>query len=372
MSTSWPNLSDFRASLSASLFVAILLIQTASQAQVSPASSTETLTPPSLKGHPDAPYPAEALRERVEGNVGLELDVDAGGNVVGVRVTTPAGHGFDEAAAEAARQLHVRAGDAPRASPIRSTVQFTYEFHLPPEPPPPPSPAAAAAAAPPRRRERGPERPRSVDAGARHRSRSARRRRSRCATATSSCGPIGSVQDILRVTPGLVMVQHSGGGKANQYFLRGFDADHGTDLALSIDGVPINMVVARARPGLRRHQLHHPRGGRARGDHQGPVLREPGRLRDRGRGEHGLARRVRAQLGRLRPGRLARPRRRRATAACSSRARSSRRAVKATFAAEIGRTNGPFDNPEDWDKYKLFNKLTFAPDADLAAQRSTR
>ncbi len=38
------------------------------------------------------------------------------------------------------------------------------------------------------------------------------------------------------------MVQHSGGGKANQYFLRGFDADHGTDVALSIDGIPINMV----------------------------------------------------------------------------------------------------------------------------------
>src|SRR5204862_1354523 len=54
--------------------------------------------------------------------------------------------------------------------------------------------------------------------------------------------PIGSVQDILQVTPGLVLVQHSGGGKANQYFLRGFDSDHGTDLALSIDGVPVNMV----------------------------------------------------------------------------------------------------------------------------------
>ena len=37
------------------------------------------------------------------------------------------------------------------------------------------------------------------------------------------------------------------------------------------------------------------------------------------------------------------------------------RAIKATFAAEIGRTNGPFDNPEGWDRYKLFNKLTFAP-----------
>ncbi|HSI06382.1 MAG TPA: Plug domain-containing protein, partial [Myxococcota bacterium] len=48
--------------------------------------------------------------------------------------------------------------------------------------------------------------------------------------------------DILMVTPGLFVIQHAGGGKANQYFLRGFDADHGTDLALSVDGVPVNMV----------------------------------------------------------------------------------------------------------------------------------
>ncbi|MGZ3449256.1 MAG: TonB-dependent receptor [Polyangiales bacterium] len=48
--------------------------------------------------------------------------------------------------------------------------------------------------------------------------------------------------DILEVVPGLFAVQHAGGGKANQYFLRGFDADHGTDLALFVDGVPINLV----------------------------------------------------------------------------------------------------------------------------------
>ncbi len=47
--------------------------------------------------------------------------------------------------------------------------------------------------------------------------------------------------DILSVVPGLFAVQHSGGGKANQYFLRGFDADHGTDIALFVDGVPINL-----------------------------------------------------------------------------------------------------------------------------------
>jgi len=48
--------------------------------------------------------------------------------------------------------------------------------------------------------------------------------------------------DLLMVTPGLYVFQHAGGGKANQYFLRGFDIDHGTDLALFIDGVPVNMV----------------------------------------------------------------------------------------------------------------------------------
>jgi len=47
--------------------------------------------------------------------------------------------------------------------------------------------------------------------------------------------------ELLSVVPGLFVVQHAGGGKANQYFLRGFDADHGTDVAVFVDGVPINM-----------------------------------------------------------------------------------------------------------------------------------
>lgn len=46
--------------------------------------------------------------------------------------------------------------------------------------------------------------------------------------------------DLLEAVPGLVVVQHAGGGKANQYFLRGFDADHGTDLAIFLNGVPLN------------------------------------------------------------------------------------------------------------------------------------
>lgn len=47
--------------------------------------------------------------------------------------------------------------------------------------------------------------------------------------------------DLLEVAPGLVTSQHSGGGHANQYALRGVDLDHGTDLLLLVDGVPVNM-----------------------------------------------------------------------------------------------------------------------------------
>jgi len=47
--------------------------------------------------------------------------------------------------------------------------------------------------------------------------------------------------ELLEVIPGVVITQHSGGGKANQYFLRGFNLDHGTDFAVTVDGLPVNM-----------------------------------------------------------------------------------------------------------------------------------
>ncbi len=54
--------------------------------------------------------------------------------------------------------------------------------------------------------------------------------------------PVNSSQDILRVVPGVFIAQHAGGGKAEQIFLRGFDIDHGTDINLTVDGMPVNMV----------------------------------------------------------------------------------------------------------------------------------
>src|SRR6195256_3255810 len=53
--------------------------------------------------------------------------------------------------------------------------------------------------------------------------------------------PVTRPGEILEAVPGLIVTQHSGDGKANQYFLRGFNLDHGTDLAISVDGMPVNM-----------------------------------------------------------------------------------------------------------------------------------
>ncbi len=53
--------------------------------------------------------------------------------------------------------------------------------------------------------------------------------------------PLTRPGDVLETVPGLVITQHSGEGKANQYYLRGINLDHGTDFAVNVAGVPVNM-----------------------------------------------------------------------------------------------------------------------------------
>jgi outer membrane receptor protein involved in Fe transport len=68
---------------------------------------------------------------------------------------------------------------------------------------------------------------------------------------TAAQGTVGAAQladrpilrsgEILETVPGVIITQHAGGGKANQYFLRGFNLDHGTDFATFLDGMPLNL-----------------------------------------------------------------------------------------------------------------------------------
>lgn len=85
-------------------------------------------------------------------------------------------------------------------------------------------------------------------------------RESKLATeASASAGTITSTQiteypilrpaEVLQLVPGLVVVQHAAAGKANQYYLRGFELDHGDMFLTEVDGVPINMVSHAHGPG---------------------------------------------------------------------------------------------------------------------------
>ena len=53
--------------------------------------------------------------------------------------------------------------------------------------------------------------------------------------------PRSRVGEVLELVPGLIATQHSGEGKANQYFLRGFNLDHGTDIDITLEDMPVNM-----------------------------------------------------------------------------------------------------------------------------------
>jgi TonB family protein len=326
---------------------------TAPPSGVSEPNPTADLVPPTLATHVEAEYPKDALAQRLEASVGLELSIDATGHVTGAKISSPAGHGFDEAAVAAARQFTFT--PAHRGSEaIASTIQFTYEFHLPP-PPPVPVPPPPKETKPREITQTGADQSTLVLA-------------TRPISAASSftvrdrdfaLRPIATVQDILRVTPGLTVVQHSGGGKATQYFLRGFDADHGTDLALSIDGVPINMVSHAHGQGFADTNFIIPEAVQRVEITKGPYFTNQGDFATAGAVnmvtrdgfEHSS---VGIGFGGS-PGHgepfyrgllIASPRFDK---------------TKATFAVEVGRQNGPFENPDRFDRYKLWNKLTFEP-----------
>src|SRR5262249_36360195 len=53
--------------------------------------------------------------------------------------------------------------------------------------------------------------------------------------------PITREGEMLETVPGMIVTQHSGEGKANQYFVRGFNLDHGTDFETRLEGMPLNM-----------------------------------------------------------------------------------------------------------------------------------
>ena len=147
--------------------------------------------------------------------------------------------------------------------------------------------------------------------------------------------------EVLEFVPGVIVTQHSGDGKANQYFLRGFNLDHGTDFATFVNGLPVNMPTHAPRPGLLRPELPDPRTGGPHRVPQGPVLRARRRLRFRRLGRHRLPHAARRALRRSDAGRSAA-----FAARWPAAPATSRRASQLLGAIELQRNDGPWTVPE--------------------------
>ncbi|GAC1339964.1 MAG: hypothetical protein NVSMB23_09610 [Myxococcales bacterium] len=226
------------AGCAAALVVAVALPAAAQETTQPPAEGRSRFKPPALIDRVEAQYPEEARKAGLTATVLLQLTVGKDGTVGDVSVAKAAGRGFDESAIEAARQLRFEPATQD-GTPI--AVQINYEVHF-----------ELSAAALPTLRDtatgargeaiggrQGTPAPleATVEADRPFTSASASTVRDRDFLLRPRITP----EDILRVVPGLVLAQHQGGGKSDQLFLRGFDADHGTDVSVNIDGIPVNM-----------------------------------------------------------------------------------------------------------------------------------
>ncbi len=169
--------------------------------------------------------------------------------------------------------------------------------------------------------------------------------------------PHTTTQEILNNLPGLVASQHAGGGKAIQYFLRGFDNDHGTDIALFVDGVPVNMVSHAHGQGYADLNFLIPEIVDRVEFSKGPYFPQWGDLANSGAvnfitKENTSENSLQALGGFFNTMRY--------TGVVSPKIGP----VQTLLAGEVYFSDGPFKHAENYARYNFFGKFTLAPTAD--------
>jgi outer membrane receptor protein involved in Fe transport len=163
--------------------------------------------------------------------------------------------------------------------------------------------------------------------------------------------PQGRPADVLRLVPGLVLSQHQGGGKAEQYFLRGFDADHGTDVAIFVDGLPVNLRSHAHGQGYADLHFLIPETVRRVEAFKGPYWVEFGDFATAGAVnfvthdvfKENIVESAGGMFGTQRHLALLSP---------------TRDALKTVIAVEGYVTDGPFDHPSNYERFNAFTKAT--------------
>ncbi|SED58466.1 TonB-dependent receptor [Bradyrhizobium erythrophlei] len=152
--------------------------------------------------------------------------------------------------------------------------------------------------------------------------------------------PVSRVGEVLEAVPGLIVTQHSGEGKANQYFLRGFNLDHGTDLAITVDGMPVNMPTHGHGQGYADLNFLIPELIQSMDVRKGPYYADKGNFASAGAVDINYLDRLSKNIVELTAGSFGY---RRAMAAGSTRVDDG--TLLAAF--EANKYNGPWDVPDD-------------------------
>ncbi|RZK23285.1 MAG: TonB-dependent receptor [Hymenobacter sp.] len=170
--------------------------------------------------------------------------------------------------------------------------------------------------------------------------------------------PLNSAQDLLRLVPGLFIAQHAGGGKAEQIFVRGFDADHGTDFAVSIDGLPVNMVSHAHGQGYADFHFVIPETVEQLKVYKGPYTARFGDFATAGAGEFSTKTSLDRSQVKLEAGRFDTRRALVLLDLLGTHHLLSKQPESAYVAAEYNFTNSYFDNSQHFKRFNGLAKYT--------------
>ncbi|HYB42421.1 MAG TPA: TonB-dependent receptor plug domain-containing protein [Candidatus Methylomirabilis sp.] len=163
--------------------------------------------------------------------------------------------------------------------------------------------------------------------------------------------PQGRPADVLRYVPGLIMSQHQGGGKAEQYILRGFDADHGTDVALFVDGMPVNLRSHAHGQGYADQHFVIPETLERVDVYKGPYFVEFGDFATAGAFNFVTLDTVPEDRVEAAGGSWG-------TQRYLTLLSPTRDRLKTLVAMEVYASNGPFERPQEYIRFNLFAKAT--------------
>ncbi|MBK6949817.1 MAG: TonB-dependent receptor [Haliscomenobacter sp.] len=168
---------------------------------------------------------------------------------------------------------------------------------------------------------------------------------------------VNSSQEVLRSVPGLVIAQHAGGGKAEQIFLRGFDIDHGTDIAIWVDGLPVNMVSHAHGQGYADLHFVIPELIQRVEFGKGPYNPAFGNFSTAGQVEFHTPDVPEQSLFKIQSGRFNTQRALAISEVLGQKARQN--GQYAYVASEYQFTDGPFESPQNFNRLNLFGKYTY-------------